>query len=132
VKPEIEQHLARADELLRLGRQILGLGYPADVVSRCYYAMFHGATAVLLELGVERKSHHALWAAFGQLVAKPGLMDARFHHTGIRLMRLRSRSDYLPEPDILRKEAEESVQAASEFLIACRTFLEKRETGPSP
>jgi len=112
-----------------LAKQILGLGYPADVVGRCYYAMFHAATAVLLGLGVERKSHHALWAAFGQLVAKPGLMDACFHHAGIRLMRLRSRSDYLPAPDILRKEAEESVEAASEFLAACRNFLEKRDAG---
>lgn len=127
---EIQQHLARAEELLRLAEQVLELGYPPDSVSRSYYAMFHAATAVLLELGMERKSHHALWAAFGQFVTKQGLMDAQYHHAGIRLLRLRSRGDYLPAPDILRREADEALEAAREFVASSRSFLEER-SGPA-
>jgi len=128
VNEAILKHLSRADGLLRLADEILGIGYPADAVGRSYFAALHAAIAVLSELGIQRKSHHTLWAAFGQHVAKPGLMDVRYHHAGMRLLRLRSRSDYLPEPDILRNEAEESLAAAREFVAACRAFLEGRES----
>lgn len=65
MKPEAQKHLARADQLLAAAESLIQQGFPPDAVSRSYYAMFHAATAVLLELGIQRSSHHATWAAFG-------------------------------------------------------------------
>jgi len=109
-----------ADDLLRLGH------WP-ETVSRSYYAMFHAATTVLLELGIERSSHHAVWAAFGQFVTASGLMDTHFHHMGLEWFRARGDSDYFAEPDDTRDDAKNSVAAARDFVAGCRAFLEGRD-----
>jgi len=83
MKSEVREHLERAEELLQVAQELLDLSHPADSVSRSYYAMFHSATAVLKELGIERKSHHAVWSAFGEYVVAKGLMEAKFHRSGL-------------------------------------------------
>jgi len=125
VKPEAANHLSRAEEILRAAGDLLRLNYPADSLGRSYYATFHGATAVLLELGIQRSSHHAVWAAFGQLVAAKGLMDVRHHRSATRLFRARMRSDYLGVPGVTPQAAEEALATARDFVAACRGFLER-------
>lgn len=124
MKFEGQQHLRRAEEALQVGREILDLDHPADSISRSYYAAFHAATAVLLELGIERASHHAVWAAFGEFVAAPGLLDARHHRAGLDLFAARARSDYLSDPGQTRQDAQAALELAGEFVAACRGFLE--------
>jgi len=124
VKPEVRKHLDRAGELLEVAREVLRLGHPADSVSRSYYAAFHAATAMLLELGIERSSHHAVWAAFGEQVTARGLLDARYHRAGLDLLRARSSSDYLAEPEDTQEDAAEALGLAQEFASACRSALE--------
>ena len=120
------QHVARAEQLLEAARDLLNLGYPADSISRSYYAVFHAATAVLMELGIQRSSHHALWAAFGEHVAAKGLMDPRLHRVGLDAFRDRARSDYFASPGDTVEDGEETLGAAHEFVAACREFLEGR------
>ena len=124
---DAQDHLSRADELLRAAEDLMKLGYPSDSISRSYYALFHGATAVLLELGIQRSSHHAVWAAFGQFVTAPGLMEARYHHMGIRLFADRSRAEYRAKPGGTREDADRDLTAARDFVAACRVFLAERE-----
>lgn len=126
---ESGHHLNRAEELLRAAGEILRLGFPADCVSRAYYALFHAATAVLLELGVQRSTHRGVWSAFGQFVTKPGLMDVRHHHAGIELFAARSRSEYRAQPEDTPQSAEADLATARDFVAACRTFLERRPGG---
>jgi uncharacterized protein (UPF0332 family) len=127
VKAEVGQHLDRAEELLRAARGILQLGFPSDSVSRSYYAMFHAATAALLELGIQRSSHHGVWAAFGQFIAAPGLMDVRYHRTGLELFAARSRSEYRAKPDDTPEGADGDLATARDFVAACRRFLETQD-----
>jgi uncharacterized protein (UPF0332 family) len=128
VKQDSREHLDRAEELLRAAEDLNELGYPADSISRSYYAVFHAATAALLELGIQRSSHHAVWAAFGQFVTAPGLMEVRHHHAGVRLFVDRSRSDYLAKPGGTREDAGRDLATARDFVAACRAFLDRRET----
>ena len=123
MNPEIERHVSRAEELLNVAGELIALGYPADSVSRSYYAMFHGASAVLLHLGIERGSHHGVWAAFGQFVAKEGLMEPRLHRAGLEAFAARVRSDYLSEPPESLADSEAALVMAREFVAACRSFL---------
>jgi len=106
---------------------MLRLGFWPECVSRSYYAMFHAAVAVLLELGIERSSHHGVWAAFGQFVTAKGLMDVRFHHAGLDWLAARNDSDYFAEPGDTQEDAEDALAMARDFVAACRTFLEGRE-----
>jgi len=126
VNVEVEEHLRTADRFLRVARDLVELGHAEDTVSRAYYAMFHAATAVLLELGIERSSHHAVWAAFGQFVTAPGLMDRRYHRLGLDLLEARNESDYWPAVDVPPEAAAEAFDSARDFVAACRQFLEGR------
>jgi len=125
MKQEAADHLGRAESLLALAERVLSFGYPADSISRAYYAMFHSASAVLLEMGIARGSHHGLWAAFGEHVAAKGLMDAKYHRAGLRLLRARTDSDYKPKPKDTHADAQDAIRVAQDFVAACRGFLEK-------
>lgn len=126
MKAESAKHLRRADELLVVANDNLEMGHYPDSGSRSYYAVFHTAKAVLLELGIERSSHHGVWAAFGQFVARPGLMNSRLHAAALEALQSRVRSDYLAEPGDTREDAEDALAAARDFVAACRTFLKGR------
>ena len=130
MKPEAQEHLARGEQLLGAARQLMEWGFFPDSIGRSYYAMFHAGKAILVELGIERGSHHGLWAAFGQFVTAPGLMDVRFHHEGIRLFSARSRSEYQAKPTDTLADAEKELGVAREFVAACRAFLEGPATAP--
>ena len=127
MRSEVAERLQRADGFICVAGDLLRLGHWSDAVSRSYYAMFHAATGVLLELDIERSSHHAVWAAFGEFVTARGLMDARHHHAGLRWFRARNDSDYFTVPADTREKAEEAVAAARDFVAACRSFLDSRQ-----
>ncbi len=79
MKTEVAEHLERAREFVSAAEILLANDMPAIALGRAYHAMFHAATASLLARGVERSSHHALIAAFGQYLVKPGLVEKRYH-----------------------------------------------------
>ena len=120
-----EQHLKRAEELADLAARLLEHSHLADAVSRAYYAMFHAATAVPGHLSIERNSHHALWAAFGESVVRPGLMDPKYHRYGLDMLSARQEADYLAEPQVSLDAAQEQVNLAKEFVLACKQFLKQ-------
>jgi len=126
MRPEAAQHLRRAEELLDVAQENLAHAHPADSVSRSYYAMFRSATAVLKDLGIERKSHHALWAAFGEHVAVKGLMPPKYHRYGLDAFSARSLSEYVAEPEDTPEDAAEALRMAREFVSASRGFLNRR------
>lgn len=124
MKRETAEHIHRAAELLLVSRNDLDAGFPADSVSRSYYAMFHAATGLLLELGIERKSHKALLSAFSEFVVKKGLLDTRYHNYFHKAFEARHDCDYLSIPKETREGATVMLQRSTEFVAACRTLLE--------
>jgi hypothetical protein len=126
MNPQAQQHLCRARELLEVAQHVLA--YPADSISRSYYAVFHAATGALLGIDIDRSSHHGVWAAFGEFLVAPGLIDAQHHRSGLRLFRARSRSDYLAIPEDTPEDAQQALSAARDFVAACQVFLETRGT----
>lgn len=129
---ESAAHLERAERCIRVAEDLLRLDHWPECVSRSYYAMFHAATAVLLGLGVERSSHHGVWAAFGQFVTARGLLNARYHRMGLKWFRARDESDYFAAPTDTREHATHAVAAARDFVGACRAHLEGRANGAQP
>ncbi len=123
------QHIQRSEELIAVAEDLFELKHWADAVSRVYYAMFHTATAILLNQNIERTSHHALIAVFGELVAKPGLMDKKFHRYLLDAFSARSESDYLPIPETGDEEARMMIDHAKEFSAAARSYLQTDAPG---
>lgn len=124
---EIKQHLERSEHFIKVAEDLAKLNYWEDVISRSYYSMFHSATAILLNINIQRSSHHALIAAFGEHIAKIGLMDKKYHRYLLDAFSARSESDYLPIPDSTKEEAFSMIDKAKEFLKAAKEYLEKKE-----
>jgi hypothetical protein len=123
LKEEITQHIRRGEHYIRVAVDLAELSHWDDAISRAYYAMFHTATAVLLSLNVSRSSHHALISAFGEYVAKPGMMDKKFHRYLLDGFSARSASDYEPVTDADELGALAIINQAREFLEAAKDFL---------
>lgn len=67
---EVLDHLDSAAECITDAEVLLERGRYRAVVGRGYYAVFHAATAALLQRGIERRSHHAIISAFGEFLVK--------------------------------------------------------------
>lgn len=123
MKQDPASHLARAKELLDVAAENPHNDHPADSASRSYYAMFHAATAVLLEKGIERSSHKGVISAFGEAFVKSGLVEKRFHEHFRGAFDARALSDYLPSPSANDINADEILANAREFVKACQCLL---------
>jgi uncharacterized protein len=63
-------------------------------VNRLYYACFYMATALLLENGVQVKSHDGVRIQFGLMFVKTGVIDKKFGKLYSRLFNSRQKGDY--------------------------------------
>ncbi|VAX21919.1 hypothetical protein MNBD_NITROSPINAE03-47 [hydrothermal vent metagenome] len=125
MKQEIEQHLKRSEELIIVAEENLKNNHPADSINRSYYSMFHSATAVLLNLGIERSSHKGLIAAFGEHVVKKEIMEKKYHAHLRNAFEARIESDYMPFPDESNSSAQTTLQQARDFFVSCSKYLGK-------
>jgi uncharacterized protein (UPF0332 family) len=91
-------------------------GFYEFSVSRAYDAMFYVAEAFLLAQGRSFSSHSAVIAAFGQYIAKPGLVPVAFHRYLIDAQDLRIRGDYDVDANLSQEDAQEQIALAQEFL----------------
>lgn len=122
---EALDHIARAETFLYAAEKLFKIELWDDSVSRSYYAVFHAATAALLSQGIVRKSHHAIWSAFGQYLAATGRIDREFHRNALDIFEARNLSDYSAKSWTTREDAEESLQNARAFVAAAKTFIEE-------
>lgn len=116
---------ARSQLFLEKGRRALaasqllaGNGYAEFAVGRAYFAMFHAATVALLEVGIERRSHHGVWSAFGQHVALPGRVPTETHRWLIDAGQARATADYNAEWAGTAADADLLIERALAMLSA--------------
>jgi len=95
-------------------------------VNRAYYAVFHGASAALLWLDIERARHSGTQAAFNEYLVKPGSIEAEFGQIYSRARKLREEQDYdLEASPLTALEAERAVADAERFLARLEGHLRK-------
>jgi uncharacterized protein (UPF0332 family) len=122
VTEDVRLHLERADDCIADAELLFAASRFDATVSRAYYAMFHAATAALLQRGIKRRSHQGIIAAFGQTFMKPGIIDVRFHRYFTKAFSLRQESDYQPVVRLVDETAREVLGWAREFVTVCRTL----------
>jgi uncharacterized protein (UPF0332 family) len=88
--------------------------------------MLHAATGVLLEKGIERRSHQGVIAAFGQYLVKPGHISADFHQYFVEAFDLRQESDYEPVAAVTKEQAQEVLSRANEFVNVCLRLCDRQ------
>ena len=120
MSPEVQRQFEQAAECMEDARILLENDRLAAAVTRIYYAMFHAATGALLAKGIQRRSHHALLAAFGQNFVKTGPLDERFYGDLRAAFERRQQADYEAIVDIDRSAAAGLLDEAMDFVDACR------------
>ena len=121
---EVRLHLERADDCIKDAELLLSAHRVSAAVGRSYYAMFHAATAALLNRNIKRHSHQGLISAFGQFFVKTGQVEPRFHKYITEIFDLRQESDYQPLVELTDQQASKVLKCAKEFVEVCRTLCQ--------
>jgi uncharacterized protein (UPF0332 family) len=108
--------LVQAKVNVRDARDLFGNKSYRSAASRAYYAMFHVATAVLLEENLAFSKHSAVIAAFGQHVAGHGSVPREYHRFLIDAEEKRGIADYDFATKVSAEDAAEVLGYAEKFV----------------
>lgn len=117
----------RAKDALEEARILMDAGHFDGAASRCYYAVFYAASALLATIGLDFASHRAVIAAFGKEFVHTGKVEAKYHRTLIDAYDLRQRADYTARPLTDPQDVREAYTSAMEFVA----MAEQRISGGS-
>ena len=115
--------LSRAHEELRAARVLQSAGFPAQAISRAYFAAFYAAEAALLHLGETRSKHSGVVAAFVQLVVRTGACDERAGRLLRDLFERRGQADYSTDP-VPSEEGDRSIVDAEAVVALIEAWLD--------
>lgn len=91
---------------------------------QAYYAMFHGARALLYSKGYRERSHHCVVIGIEHLFSSEKLIDMKWVRALKNAMSLREDADYADEYS--KEGAEASISNAEGFLKEAKRILEDR------
>ena len=123
-----EAFINRARDALDEARILMEANHYDGAASRCYYAVFYAASALLGSIGLDFATHRAVIAAFGKEFVHSGKVDAKHHRTLIDTYDLRQRADYTARPPTDPEDLREAYAAATEFVSMAEQQL--RRQGP--
>jgi uncharacterized protein len=120
----IAAHLARATDDLATARDNVAHGHWRGAVNRAYYAVFHAASAALLQLDIERARHAGVQAAFSTFLVRPGLIEPEFGQLYSRIRQAREMQDYdVTAVALTLAETERLVSDAERFVTRVKSYL---------
>jgi uncharacterized protein (UPF0332 family) len=112
----------RSWEELEAARLLGSKGFPAQAVSRAYFAAFYAAEMALLALGETRSKHSGVVSAFIQLLVRTGQLDEETGRLLRSLFERRNEADYA-SVDVPVGEAEAAIRDAERVVRAVETWL---------
>ena len=98
--------------------------YFDEIASRCYYAAFHAAQAMLMSEGLTADTHQGVVSLFGLHFAKTGRVNPKLGRYLNNLKDDRESGDYDLYSGIDRSVAENAVREANEFLTEAERYLQ--------
>lgn len=120
----VEAGMARCSEEIGAAKILSRSGFPAQAVSRCYYAAFYAAEASLLSLNESRLQPAGVISAFGQLVVRREGLDDRAGRLLRSLYDRRSQADYDLGP-VPPQEAARAVEDAESVAALVEEWLHR-------
>lgn len=92
-------------------------------VSRCYYAMFFMAEAILLTKNLKASSHKGVITLFGEHFLKTEVFGKELGKALRRAYDLRQKGDYATEFLVSKEEAEDGLEKAKTFVTKIEEYL---------
>jgi uncharacterized protein (UPF0332 family) len=126
--PEQSALLSKAYDSVRAVKLLSDAGLYDFAVLRAFYAMFDVAEAFLLGVGLSFSRHAGVIAAFGERVAKTGIVPVELHRYLIEGQDQRNIGDYQIGPGLTDIQAAEQIARAEQFLPLAQRLL---DTPPS-
>ncbi len=123
---EQEALLQKAAESIRAAHLLSDNGFVDIASSRAYYAMFYAASAMLWNENLRFRKHSGVHAAFGNRIAKPGVLPAELHGWLLDAAKARIVSDYRSEVGISPEQATTHIDRAERFLREVEAALRQR------
>ncbi len=120
---EIARLVAKAERFLKTAEAASALGDYDSCASRCYYAMFFLAEAVLLTRDLRASSHKGVIRLFGQHFVKPGIFGRELGRILNEAYDTRLRGDYATGFEIQQEEAQKMLGQAQKFVMELRSYL---------
>lgn len=91
--------------------------------NRAYYAIFHGARAVLAIDGEDRKRHSGVISYFQEHYIKNGVFEKIYSYILQNAFEIRQEADYEDFYVISRSEAVQQVENAEKFLSRIKEYI---------
>ncbi len=122
---EIAANLERAEQSIQAARDLAGKGYYDFAASLAYYAAFYGATAILLNEGLDFSKHSGVIASIHQRFVKTGKLSKKHGKDLNWLFEIRSVGDYGGTVHVSALQAEQAIQVAESFLKSVKSLLNR-------
>ena len=116
--------LERSRHELAAARLLADNGFPAQAISRAYYAAFYAAEAALLGVGEVRSKHAGVIAAVGRLLVGDEGLDPDAGRLLRSLFERRSRADYESEA-VPAAEGTQAISDATRVVDVIAAWLER-------
>ena len=119
--------LERSQQELAAARLLASGGFPAQAVSRAYFAAFFAAEEALGALGETRSKHAGVVSAFSRLVVREGGVEEDIGRLLRSLFERRSQADYAPI-EVPADEAAAAIRDAGQIVGAIEVWMQRRHT----
>ena len=123
MNPTVQKLIAMAEEELGSVELLLDQNYIRAALSRCYFAMFYMAEAILLSEGKSYSSHRAVISALGKNFVRAGKFPKQLHQYLVRAQERRLSADYTAPGDLTLEDARKQFEWAKQFLSEARSYL---------
>ncbi len=127
---EIRDLIEKAEKFLSTAENALNTGDYDSCVSRCYYAMFFTAEAVLLTKSLTASSHKGVISLFGEHFVKTKILERNLGKALNDAYDKRLVGDYGVGFTITEQQAKDLLKTAQDFVQKLKSYLKKWiETG---
>lgn len=120
---ELDDLKEKAERFLRTAELSFDDGDYDSCVSRCYYAMFFMAEALLLAKDITASTHKGVIALFGEHYITTGIIEKELGKSLRRAYDLRQKGDYSTGFMVKETEAKEILEQAKDFISKIEKHL---------
>lgn len=123
-KAIIAYRMQKAEQAMTEARDNARLKHWSLVANRLYYAVFHMASALMVNKGFATKSHAGLICLLGQEFVTRGLLDREDAKLASRLLNMRQAGDYDDMFDWEEEDIQPLFPKTEQLLLKMRALIQ--------